>query len=268
VYQPAAPLERSSAPSLHSPVLPPEVRSLFRREQELAAIVYRSGLLTAREVEAQVAGTIGNASVRMILNRLVRKGVLLEHRSRNRGTIVYGPALVDHFGRETALAQFAADIFGDSLHMLGDELASFLSNARSVSELEQCYLQEPPLEVRALAPRMREIADAVYRSGGATLADVISKLPDVENKDGTRTLMSRLEKRGVLKRRRSGRHKELIYFPAILTPAVRRMALRRFIDERFNGSPAEALQTVMQLLRSQQTLSRTARLPDRVAEAA
>lgn len=108
-----------------------------------------------------------------------------------------------------------------------------------------------PRQVEELCPRMREIATIVYLNGGATARDVQAGILDPLTIYGIRTMLNRLAKYGIVKRRRSGRHNEIVYLPAILTPSVLDIAGRRFIEQTFNGSPSIALQSVLRLIASE-----------------
>jgi predicted transcriptional regulator len=108
-----------------------------------------------------------------------------------------------------------------------------------------------PGRVDELCTRMREIATIVYLNGGATARDVQARIPDALTIYGIRTMLNRLAKKGIVKRRRSGRHTEIVYLPAILSRSVLDIAGRRFIDRNFNGSVSTALQSVLRLIASQ-----------------
>jgi predicted transcriptional regulator len=105
-----------------------------------------------------------------------------------------------------------------------------------------------PPAVLKLFPRMRELASVVYLNGGATARDVQASIQDPLTICGVRTLLNRLVRRGILQRRRSGRHTEVLYLPAIVTPDLQRTALIRFVDRNFDGSIVNALQTVSRLV--------------------
>jgi predicted transcriptional regulator len=98
---------------------------------------------------------------------------------------------------------------------------------------------------------MRVIATIVFLNGGATARDVQAWIPDALTIYGIRTMLNRLAKKGIVKRRRSGRHTEIVYLPAILSRSVLDIAGRRFIDRNFNGSVSTALQSVLRLIASQ-----------------
>ena len=249
MYFSNAALERANG--LQASGLPPEVRSLAPREQEVAAIVYRNGLATAKDVEAQVAGSIRNASVRSFLNRLVDKGILLQHSCGVRGTFVYGPALTEAFARESAAWQFCENFYEGSLRRLADDIGEFYVRMPPVEELLDHYDRAPPQALRTLAPRMHEIGTAVYRNGASTITDIQAQLSDVRSRCGVRTLVNRMCERGIVRKRHALRYKEVVCLPAIVTRQVRRLALRRFIGERFDDSPGAGLQTVLHLMRNE-----------------
>ena len=109
---------------------PKEVLSLFRREREIAMIVYERGLATAKDVEAALGHCVRNAAVRSMLSRLVRKQILTQVKCGHNGTFVYGPGITPTSARETALRQFADDYFGGSLRALSDAIATMFITAR------------------------------------------------------------------------------------------------------------------------------------------
>jgi predicted transcriptional regulator len=94
---------------------------------------------------------------------------------------------------------------------------------------------------------MREIAQIVYRRAGASVREVRAEIGDEVTIYGLRTLANRMVARGIFVSRRSGRHSEITYVPALVTGDVRRLALVRFVNERFGGSPAAALRFILQL---------------------
>lgn len=246
MYVSAISLERKNRELPHN--LPPEVRSLFSREQEIAAIVYRNGISTARNVECQMDRPPTNASVRTILNRLVRKGILRECRAGNVGPILYTPALAEPFARHAAVKTFAGDFYGGDLNRLVDDISAFFARPPTLQALLDNYHRSPPAEVESLVGRMREIASIVCTRGMASILDVQAEIAEPLAVSGIRTAMNRLVSRGIVRKRRGVRHQEVIYIPAIITPQVRQLALKRLIDMRFDGSTEAALQYALQAL--------------------
>lgn len=105
-----------------------------------------------------------------------------------------------------------------------------------------------PPEVQLLCPRMREIATIVYLNGPATTRDVQARISDPLTVYGIRTMLNRLVRKGVVTRRRSGCHTEIVYLPAIQTEAVRELALKRFIERNFASDVSSALQSTLRLM--------------------
>lgn len=105
-----------------------------------------------------------------------------------------------------------------------------------------------PAEVVRLAPRMRQIATAIYSRGGATVREIQADIVDPPSVFALRTMIKRLEKKRIISSRRSGRHSEVLYLPAILNDGVRECALRSFVDREFDGSLQNALQMTLQIM--------------------
>lgn len=104
------------------------------------------------------------------------------------------------------------------------------------------------MQLSWLPRREREIADIVYAQGEASAAEVCRALPDPLSNAAVRSMLTRLEKKGVLRRRRQGnRH---FYAPAATDRAAREAALRRVARDYFGGSLAEAAALSLELARS------------------
>lgn len=95
-------------------------------------------------------------------------------------------------------------------------------------------------KLAALGPRQREIAGIVYAQAVVTPRDVQQRLSEQRSLRVIRTLLERLVLKGLVRRRASGRHREIIYIAAIPTARVREAAIRKLVDERFGGSLALA----------------------------
>lgn len=108
--------------------------------------------------------------------------------------------------------------------------------------------RELPSVVVKLCPRMREIATIVYLRGGATVREIQATIEDPLTVCGIRTLLNRLALKGIVRKRRSGRHTEVLYLPAVLNPQLETIVLTRFVEQHFGGSAASALQTISRLV--------------------
>lgn len=105
-----------------------------------------------------------------------------------------------------------------------------------------------PGEVTELAPRMRQIATIVYTRGGATIDQIQASIEDGPGKHAIKTLSNRLVNRGILKRRRSGHHTEMLYLPTIIDDLIENFAVDALVNEHFGGSPELALQHVLRMI--------------------
>ena len=96
-----------------------------------------------------------------------------------------------------------------------------------------------------LAPRERQVAQIIYRRGEASAAEIVDALPDPLSNAAVRSMLSRLETKGVIRRRRDG--KRYVYRPSRPGPAAREAALRRVSRDYFDGSLADAVATLIAL---------------------
>ena len=93
-------------------------------------------------------------------------------------------------------------------------------------------------EPAALGARERQIMDAVYRLGEASVADVLAELADPPSYSAVRTMIRSLEAKGLLRHRQvSTRY---VYRPAHSREAAKRSALNHLLRTFFRGSAADA----------------------------
>jgi len=90
-----------------------------------------------------------------------------------------------------------------------------------------------------LSRRERQIMDAVYALGEATVNQVVETIPSAPTAMAVRRLMHILEEKGHLRRHRSGR--EMVYAPRQPKGKAGRCAFERVLDTFFGGSLEEAL---------------------------
>ena len=94
-------------------------------------------------------------------------------------------------------------------------------------------------DARQLSKRERQIMDAVYARGEATVAEVMAAIPDAPVSGAMRTLLRILERKGHLARRKRGR--ELVYRPIRGREPAGRSALARVLEVFFGGSLGDAV---------------------------
>lgn len=96
-------------------------------------------------------------------------------------------------------------------------------------------MPEPP----QLSRRERQIMDAVFALGEATVNQVVEAISDAPTPMAVRRMMHILEEKGHLKRREKGR--EVIYAPRQSRSKAGRSALQNVLETFFGGSLEEAL---------------------------
>lgn len=100
-----------------------------------------------------------------------------------------------------------------------------------------------------LAPREREVAGIVYSLGEASAVEVGQALSDPLSNAAVRSMLTRLEAKGVVRRQRAG--KKFYYAPAAIDPAAQQAALRKVASDYFGGSLFEAAAALVALARAE-----------------
>jgi predicted transcriptional regulator len=90
-----------------------------------------------------------------------------------------------------------------------------------------------------LSRRERQIMDAVFALGEATVNKVVEAIPSPPTAMAVRRMMHILEEKGHLRRRERGR--EVVYVPRQAKDKAGRRALERVLETFFGGSLEEAL---------------------------
>lgn len=96
-----------------------------------------------------------------------------------------------------------------------------------------------------LSRREREIVEAIYVLGEATVADVVRRLDDPEGHDSVRVTLANLERKGVLKRRSEGNRN--VYRAAVPRERATRAAVTDLLNTFFGGSSSRAILTMLDL---------------------
>lgn len=101
----------------------------------------------------------------------------------------------------------------------------------------------------ALGHRERQIMDAVYRLGEASVTDVLEQIPDPPGYSSIRKMLSLLEHKGHLRHRRDGA--KYIYRPTRSSEAASRSAVKHLLSTFFAGSATEAVNAILDVSASQ-----------------
>jgi predicted transcriptional regulator len=94
-------------------------------------------------------------------------------------------------------------------------------------------------ESSELSRRERQIMDAVFALGEATVNQVVESIPSPPTAMAVRRMMHILEEKGQLRRRESGR--EVVYAPRQAKEKAGRRAFAQVLETFFGGSLEEAL---------------------------
>jgi predicted transcriptional regulator len=95
----------------------------------------------------------------------------------------------------------------------------------------------------ALSRRERQIMDAVYRAGKATVAEVREALPDPPTYSTVRALLRVLEEKGHLKHQEDGAR--YVYLPTRLRQTAAKSALSKVVQTFFGGSVERTVATLL-----------------------
>lgn len=103
----------------------------------------------------------------------------------------------------------------------------------------------PPTSIDQLPRREREVFETLYRLEQATAATLRGVLADPLSDSAVRTLLSRLEAKGLV--RRTAGPDGFVYAPVPRTDAVAQGALKRMVETFFAGSAASAATALLGL---------------------
>ena len=89
-----------------------------------------------------------------------------------------------------------------------------------------------------LGRRERQIVEAIFRLGRATVNEVLAELPDPPTYSTVRAMLGKLEKKGYVRHVEDG--PRYLYLPAVPTQRARKQAMKNLIDTFFQGSVESA----------------------------
>ena len=96
-----------------------------------------------------------------------------------------------------------------------------------------------------LGARERQIVEALYRLGKASVAEVLANLPDPPSYSAVRGMLGLLEEKGYVRHKRDGMR--YVYAPAIAPAKARQSALRQLVSTFFEGSPLAAAAALLEM---------------------
>lgn len=85
--------------------------------------------------------------------------------------------------------------------------------------------------------------DVIFRLGEATVGDVLAQLPDPPSYSSVRTIIRKIEARGLLKHRQDG--KRYVYRSTQSRETASRTAVQKLMDVFFSGSAPDTVAAVL-----------------------
>jgi predicted transcriptional regulator len=116
---------------------------------------------------------------------------------------------------------------------------------------------------KGLSRRERQIMDAIYRRGQATVAEVLGDMPDPPSYSAVRAMLRVLEEKGHLQHVQQG--PRYVFLPTVPRDQARRSALRQLVRTFFDGSTEQTVAALLDLSDSKLSdaeLKRLSRLID------
>jgi predicted transcriptional regulator len=125
-------------------------------------------------------------------------------------------------------------------------------------------MPKPP-KTESLGARERQIMDAIYQLGEASVADVLATLADPPSYSSVRTMIRLLETKGLLRHRQVGI--KYVYRPSHSPESARRSALQHLMTTFFAGSATDAVAAILDPSVSKLTDEDITRLEQLILEA-
>jgi predicted transcriptional regulator len=116
-----------------------------------------------------------------------------------------------------------------------------------------------------LGRRERQIVEAIYRLGKATVGEVLAELPDPPSYSAVRAMLGKLEGKGYVRHVEDG--PRYLYLPSVPAERARRTAMQHLVDTFFQGSVESAAVALLRMADAQVDRATLERLAARVAEA-
>jgi BlaI family transcriptional regulator, penicillinase repressor len=100
-------------------------------------------------------------------------------------------------------------------------------------------------ELRSLGARERQIIDALFKRGEASVADVRAEIASPPSYSAVRGMLGLLEQKGLVTHRRDGLR--YLYSPTVARGKAKRRALKHVVSTFFSGSPERAVSALLGL---------------------
>src|SRR6185503_1958994 len=117
----------------------------------------------------------------------------------------------------------------------------------------------------SLSRRERQIMDVLYRNGQATAQEVLDQLHDPPSYSAVRALLRGLEEKGHIRHQKEG--PKYVFLPTVKPDKGKRSAIRHMIQTFFNGSPEQAVATLLDVSSSSLSDNELERLAELIEKA-
>ena len=116
-----------------------------------------------------------------------------------------------------------------------------------------------------LSRRERQIMDALYRAGKATVAEVQAAMPDPPGYSAVRAMLRILETKGHVRHEEDGAR--YVFIPTVKRDSAKRSALRHLVNTFFDGSASQVMAALFDLSATDLDDEELARLRSLIEEA-
>ncbi|MGH7549484.1 MAG: BlaI/MecI/CopY family transcriptional regulator [Gemmatimonadota bacterium] len=123
----------------------------------------------------------------------------------------------------------------------------------------------PGKSLSELSPRERQMVDALYRLGRATVREVIDAIDDPPSYSAVRATLRVLEEKGIVRHEQDG--PRYVYLPVVQRETARRQALRRLVQTFFDGSAEQAAVTLLRMSDGEVSEDEMERIVGRIRQA-
>ncbi len=118
--------------------------------------------------------------------------------------------------------------------------------------------------ITGLSRRERQIMDALYLHGQATVAEVMESIPEPPSYSAVRATLRILEEKGHVVHRQDGQR--YVYLPKVSPETARESALQHLVKTFFDGSVEDAAAALLRMSDTELDQAALARLARKIAE--
>jgi predicted transcriptional regulator len=121
------------------------------------------------------------------------------------------------------------------------------------------------MEKPGLSRRERQIMDALYTLGEATVGEVMEKMPDPPSYSAVRATLRVLEEKGHVKHKQDG--PRYLYLPTVSRDKAQSNALKHLVGTFFGGSVEQAVMALLSMPETKMSEDQLEKLAEQVRQA-